>query len=149
MVCLGNICRSPLAHGILKDMAQKSNLTIEVDSAGTGSWHTGEPPDIRSIEIANTHGINIKKQRARQFSTDDFIYFDIIYVMDTSNHIDLINLAKDNYHKQKVKLILNEIAPGQNRSVPDPYFGGKDGFENVFSMLEHACSLIIHKLNDD
>ena len=146
MVCLGNICRSPLAHGILEDKIRKNKLIAEVDSAGTGAWHIGEPPDQRSVETALNHGINISNQRARKFNLNDFNEFDIIFVMDTSNLQDITNMSEDPKKLLKVKLILNEVYPNQNKSVPDPYYGGESGFEKVYQMLNVACDFIIKKI---
>ncbi len=149
MVCLGNICRSPLAHGILENKIAKNGLNVFVDSAGTGSWHIGEIPDSRSIEVGLNHGINISDQRARQFNINDFEKFDLIYVMDSSNYKDVTNMTEDSENLLKVKLILNEIHPNENRAVPDPYYGGDAGFEKVYSMLDNACNLIIKKISSN
>ena len=149
MVCLGNICRSPLAHGILEKKINSNNLSASVDSAGTGAWHSGELPDPRSIDTASIHGIDITKQRARQFNNNDFNEFDLIYVMDTSNYNDVTNMTSDPDNLLKVKLILNEIYPEENRSVPDPYYGGEAGFEKVYQMLDKACNSIIEKLRSN
>jgi protein-tyrosine phosphatase len=144
MVCLGNICRSPLAEGILKS---KVDSSIIVDSAGTGSWHVGESPDPRSIAIAKENGIDITDQRGRQFKASDLDTYDFIYAMDNSNHKDILALAKTSAQMQKVKLILNEIYPSENLSVPDPYYGGDQGFKRVFDMLDAACDKIVENLN--
>lgn len=143
MVCLGNICRSPLAEGIMR-----SKLTEDfiVDSAGTGGWHAGELPDKRSISTAKNRGLDITNQRARQFKKSDFDIFDYIFVMDNSNYKDVLALAPNDVAKSKVKLILNELFPGENVDVSDPYYGGQDGFENVFDMLDQACEEIARKL---
>ena len=146
MVCLGNICRSPLAHGILEKKIKENDIIAYVDSAGTGSWHAGEPPDHRSIETAANYGIDISQQKARQFTTNDFEEFDLIYVMDSSNYRDVSGKSIKPEHLLKVKLILNEIHPNENRSVPDPYYGGAAGFEKVYQMLDHATDLIIEKI---
>lgn len=143
MVCLGNICRSPLAEGILQS---KVANRIVVDSAGTAGYHVGEMPDRRSIAVAKKHGIDISKQKCRQFTSDDFVNFNYIYVMDKSNYENVIQLAPTEEAKQKVKLILNELTPNQDLEVPDPYYGGDAGFENVFQMLDKACNAIVHKL---
>jgi len=143
MVCLGNICRSPLAEGILR--AKNAKDILKIDSAGTSSYHIGELPDKRSIAIAKKNGIDITNQRCRQFQVSDFDAFDLIYVMDNSNYRDVISLARNEEDKNKVKLILNEIFPGENVDVPDPYYGGEKGFENVFKMLDDACTIIINK----
>ena len=143
MVCLGNICRSPLAEGILKSKA--TTYQIFVDSAGTSAYHVDNQPDERSIIVAEKHGINISNQRARKFIAADFDNFDIIYAMDESNFHDIVKLSRNNSDKQKVRMILNEIHPNKNNSVPDPYYGGNEGFENVFQMLDEACEIIIKK----
>ncbi len=144
MVCLGNICRSPLAEGILKSKIDASK--VFVDSAGTGHWHVGDEPDKRSIAVGKKYNIDITQQRGRQFSIKDFDDFDIIYVMDNSNKENVLDLAQTDSHKEKVRLILDEIFPGENVDVPDPYFGGDSGFENVFKMLEEACEQIATRL---
>ncbi len=144
MVCLGNICRSPLAEGILKSKVDTSK--IEVRSAGTGGWHVGELPDPRSIEVAQQHGLDITDQRGKQFSTYDFEIYDHIFVMDTSNYRDVVKLATSPSEKEKVQLILDEIYPGEKRDVPDPYHGGDEGFEKVYQMLDAACEKIATRL---
>ena len=146
MVCLGNICRSSLAEGILANKIKQNNLSHKVDSAGTASYHVGEFPDPRSIEVANKYGIDLSKQRARQFNESDFEEFDLIYAMDVENYNNIIKLANKDSDNQKVKLILNEITPGENASVPDPYYGGENGFENVYQMLDLACDTIIENI---
>lgn len=145
MVCLGNICRSPLAEGILQ-----SKLPIDffkVSSAGTAGHHVGELPDVRSIEVAKKYGINITKQRSRKFIKSDFKEFDLIFTMDQSNYNDVVSMTDDYKDIQKVKMILNELYPSENKNVPDPYYGGKQGFENVYKMLEESCEIIASKLN--
>jgi protein-tyrosine phosphatase len=146
MVCLGNICRSPLAEGILK--SKLSDSAFLVDSAGTGAWHAGEQPDKRSMAIAKKYGIDLTSQRARQFKTADFEIFDYIYVMDQSNYDNVIKLATTTDAINKVKLILNEVHPDKNFEVPDPYFGGDQGFESVYHMLEEACEKIKYTLEN-
>ena len=139
MVCLGNICRSPLAEGIMR-----SKLTADyyIDSAGTGGWHEGEAPDKRSIQTAQNYDIDISKQSARKFLITDFDTFDLIYVMDQSNYKDVINLAPNEAAKSKVALIL-----GDSKEVPDPYYGGQEGFENVYFLLDQACEKIAKNLS--
>jgi protein-tyrosine phosphatase len=144
MVCLGNICRSPLAEGILAHKTKQ--LDVEVDSAGTAAYHIGEFPDKRSIEIADKFNINLKNQRARQFSRADFDEFDIIYAMDTNNLAHLISLAETEKERNKIKLILNEINPNAYESVPDPYYDGESGFQNVYNMLNEACDKIVQNI---
>ena len=143
MVCLGNICRSPLAEGILRAKLPESFV---IDSAGTGGWHAGEQPDKRSIQTARERGIDITHQRARKFKKTDFEDFDYIYVMDNTNYKDVVSQTENENHKNKVQLILEEIFPGEKVDVPDPYYGGQDGFEKVFDMLDEACNSIANKL---
>ncbi|WP_267739876.1 low molecular weight protein-tyrosine-phosphatase [Myroides injenensis] len=144
MVCLGNICRSPLAEGILKSKLPKDSFLV--DSAGTGAWHVGQQPDLRSIEVAQHYDIDISKQRARQFTIDDFDIFDRIYVMDQSNYENVVKLAPTEEAKNKVMLILNELQPEKNLEVPDPYFGGPGGFYHVYKLLDDACNVIAKDL---
>ena len=144
MVCLGNICRSPLAEGILR--SKLSTNTIVVDSAGTGNYHIGKKPDLRAISIARKHALDISNLKARQFEVSDFDNFDHIYVMDESKYRNLIQLARNDQDKRKIKFIMDEVYPNQNYNVPDPYYGGNDGFESVFNMLDEACTLIAAKL---
>lgn len=144
MVCLGNICRSPLAEGILASKLPKDKF--RVDSAGTGSWHIGRSPDERSISTAKKNKIDISLQKGRQFATRDFDIFDYIYVMDNSNYNDVISLSKNPEHRKKVQLILNELFPDENVDVPDPYYGLPNGFDNVYKMLDEACDIIAKKL---
>lgn len=143
MVCLGNICRSPLAEGILKSKLSNSFL---VDSAGTASYHIGSAPDKRSIAVARKYGLDISNLRGRQFSVSDFDTFDYIYVMDESNFENVVKLARNDKDISKVKMILNEVYPNQDYDVPDPYYGGDNGFENVYKMLDEACDKIAEDL---
>jgi len=144
MVCLGNICRSPLAEGILKSKVDPEK--VYVDSAGTGDYNIDDIPDSRSIAVAKRYGLDISNQLGRQFQSEDFDRFDLIYVMDYFNFADVISLARNEDDKRKVHLILNEVFPGENVDVPDPYQGGEQGFENVYKMLEEACEIIASKL---
>ncbi len=141
MVCLGNICRSPLAHGIMQAKIEEKGLEWEVDSAGTSSFHSGSAPDPRSIEEALTHNIDIGNQRSRQIKATDLHYYDLILTMDTSNYNNVRKMITDNSQLDKIKLILNYVTPEQNRSVPDPYYEG--GFPKVYDMLEMAVDRII------
>lgn len=147
MVCLGNICRSPLAEGILKSKVDTQKINIQ--SAGTGDYHIDDSPDPRSISVGRRYGIDITDQRGRQFSTEDFDRYDHIYVMDSRNYDDVISLARNEDDKGKVQLILDELFPGEKVDVPDPYFGGDHGFENVYQMLDEACESIAKKLNNE
>ena len=144
MVCLGNICRSPLAEGILQSKLPKDKFLI--DSAGTGNWHAGQGPDHRSVATAKNRGLDISCQKARQIQPSDFNEFDHIYVMDSSNLRDVTRLAPDASSKAKIKLMMDEIFPGQKIDVPDPYYGGPDGFDKVYDMLDQACTLVADKL---
>jgi len=144
MVCLGNICRSPLAEGILKDKIKSKGLNWTVDSAGTGAWHAGELPDHRSIKQARENGIDITDQRARQFGATDFQDFDLILAMDSSNYQDILRQASTAEQKKKVKMIMNFNQPGMNENVPDPYWGN-DGFGLVYDMLDRACEQIVEE----
>ena len=146
MVCLGNICRSPLAEGILQS---KVDSEVEVDSAGTAAYHIGNLPDDRSIEVARKYGIDLTNQRARQFSVNDFDVFDLIYAMDESNYQNILALARNKEDESKVKMILNELNPDSNESVPDPYYGGNAGFENVYQLLDEACEIIAKKIENN
>ena len=143
MVCLGNICRSPLAQGILESKVLEQNLDWTVDSAGTASYHVGELPDSRSIKVAKKNGIDITTQRSRKVRQEDFENFDLILAMDASNYNNLKNQSKDERESDKIKMILNYAHPGENRQVPDPYYEG--GFDKVFQMLEDACDKLIIK----
>jgi protein-tyrosine phosphatase len=144
MVCLGNICRSPLAEGILQSKLPKDKFIV--DSAGTGDWHVGQLPDKRSIAIAKKYGIDITNQRAQHFNLHHFENYDHIYVMDMSNYQNVLSLAPNEKVKSKIKLILHELSPNENVEVPDPYFGGDEGFENVYKMLDEVCEVIAKKL---
>lgn len=143
MVCLGNICRSPLAEGILKS---KLNNDFIVDSAGTANYHSGSSPDSRSIAVARKYGLNISNLKGRQFTVSDFDTFDFIYVMDDSNYRNVTKLARNKEDLDKVNFILNEVYPNKNFDVPDPYYGGDDGFENIYTMLNEACTKIANNL---
>jgi protein-tyrosine phosphatase len=144
MVCLGNICRSPLAEGLLASKLPKDKFMV--DSAGTGNYHIGKQPDQRSILTAQKNGLDITNQKGRQFSSNDFDYFDYIFVMDSSNYDDVILLAKSEAHKNKVEMILNHLFPGENVDVPDPYYGLQNGFDMVYEMLDEACDILAKKL---
>ncbi len=145
MVCLGNICRSPLAEGIMRHKMNILGLDWEVDSAGTSGYHAGERPDERSIAIAQAHNIDISNQRSRQFQEDDFSKFDMIFVMDSTNYRDVKSLARTKEEEEKIALIMNEAKPGMNQGVPDPYWDN-DGFEGVYQMLDLACERFIQKM---
>ncbi|CAN1569004.1 Wzb Protein-tyrosine-phosphatase [Flavobacteriaceae bacterium] len=144
MVCLGNICRSPLAEGILASKLPEDKFLV--DSAGTGSWHIGRAPDSRSITTAKKNGLNISNQKGRQFQKSDFDTFDYIFVMDNNNYNDVIHLAQNDDQKNKVQLILDSIFPNEKVDVPDPYYGLANGFDLVYEMLDEACDVIAQRL---
>lgn len=147
MVCLGNICRSPLAEGILKSKVDSQK--VFVDSAGTGGWHVGHLPDARSIEVARNYNLDITDQRCRRFTSIDFHKFDLIYVMDRSNYSDVLEMASSDLERDKVRMILDELYPGEKREVPDPYYGGSQGFDNVYKLLDTACEVIATRLENE
>jgi protein-tyrosine phosphatase len=144
MVCLGNICRSPLAEGILASKLSSTHFTV--DSAGTGNYHLGGCPDSRSIAVGSLNGIDISQQKARQFIAQDYLDYDYIFAMDSSNYTNILALAPTEKDKKKVKLILNELFENENVDVPDPYFGMENGFEIVYKMLDEVCETIAEKL---
>ena len=139
MVCLGNICRSTLAHGIFEHLSKDYSITV--DSAGTANYHTGNTPDSRSIKIAAARGINIANQKARQFIAADFDAIDYIFVMDHENLNNVLKLAKTELDRNKVRLLL------ESDEVEDPYYGGDQGFEIVFDNIEKSCKNIIESWN--
>jgi protein-tyrosine phosphatase len=140
MVCMGNICRSPLAHGLFEALVEREGLTdlIIVDSAGTHAYHVGESPDPRSQQTAVRHGVDLSRQRARRVSRDDFDQFDYILAMDQDNYQNLMASAP-NEHQHKVQLFLEFAPQRREREVPDPYYGGPDGFEHVYELVEAAA----------
>lgn len=144
MVCLGNICRSPLAEGILRSKLNAD--AFMVDSAGTAGYHISELPDHRSIKVAKEHQIDLTTQRARQFKQSDFENFDLIYAMDKSVYNDIRSMAKHDWQKDKVKLILNEVSPNQDLDVPDPYYDSYEAFVNVYNLLDVACDKVAQQL---
>jgi protein-tyrosine phosphatase len=145
MVCLGNICRSPLAEGILKHKAVKAGLDWQVDSAGTNGYHIGEAPHRLSQKVAKLNGIDICDQRARQFVKEDFDRYDKIYAMADDVVDDIRNIAGNKYDSSKVALFMNELHPGKNYSVPDPWYGPEPGFHEVYKLIDEVCDAIIRK----
>ena len=146
MVCLGNICRSPLAEGILRYKVQSRNLDIIVDSCGTAAYHVGEAPDSRMILTAHNHGIDISSLIGRQFVVKDYDEYDQIFAMDTSNYHNIISLARNDADIEKVSLLLNQIKQGENMSVPDPWYGGEEGCEEVYQLIDTACENFVKRL---
>ena len=148
-VCLGNICRSPMAEGTFRHLVEQNGLQhlVEIDSAGTGAWHVGEPPDGRATTVAAQRGIDISGQSARKVKPEDFEYFDYILAMDQENHMNLLRMAPDEY-RDKVRLFL-EFAPGQPESeVPDPYYGGAGGFEHVLDLVQAASRGLLEEIEE-
>ncbi len=148
-VCLGNICRSAMAQGVLEHKVKEQNLSIKVDSAGTSNYHIGEQPDKRMIKKGLEYDIDISTQRARQFTVKDFDEFDYIFAMDKSNFDNINRLARNNQDKQRVKLFLDYSYPNQQKGVPDPYYGGEAGFEEVFQLLNHANDIFIKSITHE
>lgn len=149
MVCLGNICRSPLAEGILKDKLTKEKITnVKVDSAGFVRYHLNNPPDSRAIKVARKNNVDISKQRQRLFEVADFDKFDKIYVMDENNYSDVAAYARDEKDLAKIEFILNELHPNSNQIVPDPYYGGDSGFDKVFETLSTVSDKIVEKIKN-
>jgi protein-tyrosine phosphatase len=148
MVCLGNICRSPMADGLLRRKVEEQALNVYVDSAGTANYHVGSPPDKRMIETAKSLGTEISGLRGRQFSKKDFQDFDVIYVMDESNLSNIKKLTTNNIERLKVKLILNELYPNESREVPDPYYGSMKDFREVYDLLDEVTDVIIEKIKN-
>ncbi|MDP2388664.1 MAG: low molecular weight protein-tyrosine-phosphatase [Bacteroidota bacterium] len=149
MVCLGNICRSPVAEGVLRHIADKKGLKLLVDSAGTANYHVGESPDKRSVANAKKNGVDISMLRGRQFHVRDFDEFDHIFAMDESNLKNVLTLARNEEHKQKVELLLNTIHPNKNLPVPDPYYGTEKDFEKVFELVHKACDEFTERLKEN
>jgi protein-tyrosine phosphatase len=146
MVCLGNICRSPLADGLMRKKIADNGLDLEVDSAGTSTYHIGNEPDERTQENALKHGIDLSSLRARQFIKEDFNSFDLIYVMDRTNYFNVLELASSDEERDKVKLILDELPNEPLNEVPDPYYSGELGFEKVYQLLDSATDAIVEHI---
>jgi len=145
MVCLGNICRSPLAEGILEHKAKKAGLNWVVESAGTNGYHVGEAPHRLSQKVAKLNGIDICAQRARQFVAEDMDRYDRIYAMADDVVDDIRRIARGRFDARKVALFLNELEPGSDRSVPDPWYGPEPGYHEVYRLIEETCDAIIRK----
>jgi protein-tyrosine phosphatase len=146
MICLGNICRSPMAEGIMKSKIMQHGLNAEVDSCGTANYHVGDSPDYRAQKTLKNQQIDISSHLGRQFQVEDFDKFDFIYTMDESNHNNILALARNAADQQKVKMILDEIYPGKNLDVPDPYYGSLSDFQSTFNLLDEACDAIVDKV---
>jgi len=148
MVCLGNICRSPMADGLLRRKVQEEKLDVFVDSAGTANYHIGKQPDSRMCQIAKDNLTNIDDLSARQFVVQDFDLFNKIYAMDEENKTNILRLARDENDIAKVELILNELNPGKNDGVPDPYYGTIADFQEVYTLLDHATDVVLSKIKN-
>lgn len=148
MVCLGNICRSPLAEGILANKAKKAGFSWVIDSAGTGGYHIGEPPHTLSQKVALLNGIDISQQQCRQFRKEDMGVFNRIFVMDTDNYNEVKRISKDLWDEKKVSFLLDELYPGGKKDVPDPWYGGEEGFHEVFEMIDKCCDRIIEQAKE-
>jgi protein-tyrosine phosphatase len=145
MVCLGNICRSPLAEGILQQKALEAGLQWHIDSAGTNGYHIDEPPHRLSQKVASLNGIDICNQRSRKFRADDFDKFDKIYAMAEDVIDDMKRIAKNKFNPRKVDLLLNELYPGKNLDIPDPWYGPEPGYHDVYKIIDAACDSIMSK----
>lgn len=149
MVCLGNICRSPMADGLMRKKVEDNQLDVYVDSAGTANYHVGGAPDTRMTATAKSKGIDISGLKARQFIVSDFDAFDLIYVMDQSNYNNVVRLARNETDIQKVQLILELRTSPHEIEVPDPYYGGQDGFEYVYQLLDESTDIILKRLTNE
>lgn len=147
MVCLGNICRSPLAEGILQDKINKIGLNWMVESAGTAGYHIGEAPHHLSQKVSKQNGIDISHQQCRKFVREDIIRFDKIFVMDMNNYNDVEKICGAEWNKTKVDLLLNLSYPNENKNVPDPWYGKEDGYHKVFKMINEACEKLIENFS--
>jgi protein-tyrosine phosphatase len=145
MVCLGNICRSPMAEGILQEKAFKAGLKWSVESAGTNGYHIGEAPHLLSQKVAKLNGIDISHQRSRQFTVEDFEVYDKIYALAEDVLDDIKRIAGKRFNANKADLLLNELHPGKNMDVPDPWYGPEPGYHQVFKMIDEVCDAIIEK----
>lgn len=146
MVCLGNICRSPMAEGILQHKARTAGLRWNLDSAGTNNgYHVGEQPHHLSQKVAKLNSIDISHQRARSFTAEDFDHFDKIYAMSKDVLRDMKSIAKNKFDADKADLLMNELYPGRNMDIPDPWYGSEPGYHEVFKLIESACDKIIER----
>jgi len=145
MVCLGNICRSPLAEGILQNKAWQAGLEWTVESAGTNSYHIGEAPHPLSQKVGKQNGIDISRQRARRFVAEDFADYDKIYALAEDVIDEMKKIAGDKFDARRVELLLNELFPGKNMDVPDPWYGPEPGYHQAFKMIDEACEVILKK----
>jgi protein-tyrosine phosphatase len=145
MVCLGNICRSPIAEGVLRHKIEQNGLDWTVESAGTNSYHTGEPPHKHSQKVCKLNGVDISAQRARRFRADDFEKYNKIYVMAEDVYDDVLHIAGNKVNKEKLDYFLHELEADSNGSVPDPWYGTEEGYAPVYELIERTCEAIINK----
>lgn len=148
MVCLGNICRSPLAEGILQDKASKAGLNWQIESAGTNGYHTGEAPHQLSIKVAAANRIDISKQKSRRFTADDFEEYDLLYAMAADVLEEMKRIGKNKFDTKKVRLFLNEEYPGEDKDVPDPWSGPEEGYHEAFAIINKTCDCIIKNIQN-
>jgi protein-tyrosine phosphatase len=150
-VCLGNICRSPLAEVVFRDKVEEAGLSdhFEIDSSGTGDWHIGNGADARMRQTAHRHGLSLSDHRASQFQEDDLEQYDHIFVMDKSNLNDVLYFDEDDQHNGKVRLFREFDPEPGDYQVPDPYYGGRDGFENVFDIVDRTAETLLQQLADE
>jgi len=146
-VCLGNICRSPMAEGVFAHIVAEAGHgeRFHIDSAGTGAWHVGNPPDPRAVSAAAERGIDLTSQRAREVRMQDFEKFDLILAMDSSNHEHLLRVAPEE-HSHKIRLFLDHLPEHETRDVPDPYYGGDEGFNAVLDLIEDGARVLLGRL---
>lgn len=149
MVCLGNICRSPIAEGVLKYYSDKENLKLFVDSAGTNGFHNGESPHKNSQKVCKLNGIDISNQKSRRINKSDMDKFDVVYIMDSEVLDELTCLVDIDKYEKKIRFLMNEVEPNTNKGVFDPYYGGEDGFHEVFKMIDSACKCIVNKIKEN
>ncbi len=148
MVCLGNICRSPMAEGVMRQKIKDYGLDAQVNSCGTASYHIGEAPDYRGIKTLHNYGIDISQHQGQQFAVSDFDAYDLIFVMDTRNYSNLMAKARNKNDKEKITLLMDEIYPGQQKVVPDPYYGDIEDYEETYALVEGACEHLAKRLSE-
>lgn len=146
MVCLGNICRSPIAEGVMKQLIEEQGLDWSVASSGTNGFHTGEAPHRFAQKICLQNGIDISNQRANRFNYKDFQKVDIIYVMASDVYEEVMGIAKTAKDRAKVKYFLDPLFPNECRSVPDPWYGNEDGYAPVYELIQQGCKAILNQL---
>ena len=150
-VCMGNICRSPMAHGVFRDLVEQAGLSdrFEIASSGTGDWHIGQPPDERMQETAGRYGFDISDLRGQQFAAEDLTTYDHIFAMDKDNLHDVLYLDREDRYGNKVRLFREFDPEPGDYQVPDPYYGGADGFENVYAIVDRTARVLLHRLREE